>query len=76
MPTETSLRLVDRPWFNKLLILLAAAMWGLSFTTMKGLVTQMPVFYLLAARNIIASVAMLLWVRGRFVRQLDRGRTT
>lgn len=43
-------------------------MWGLSFTTMKGLVTQMPVFYLLAARNIIASVAMLLWVRGRFVR--------
>ena len=69
-PSQT--RLLDRPGVNKLLILLVAALWGFSFTTMKGMVTQMPVFYLLAVRNVIASVAMLLWVRGRFVTHLDR----
>ena len=65
--------LLDRPWVNKLFILLAAALWGLSFTTMKGMVTQMPVFYLLALRNVIATLGMLAWVRGRFLRALDGG---
>ena len=73
--TEPSLppRLIDRPGFNKLCILLVAMIWGYSFTVMKGLVTEMPVFYLLALRNAIATAAMLAWVRGRFLREMDRG---
>ena len=73
MPHDTShVRLIDRGWFNKLCILLVALIWGYSFTTMKGLVTEMPVFYLLAVRNAIAAAAMLAWVRGRFARAFDR----
>ena len=71
--STTHTRLVDQPWFNKTCIFFVALIWGYSFTTMKGLVTEMPVFRLLAIRNAIASVAMLAWVRSRFVRQLDRG---
>ena len=67
-----SVPLVDRPWFNKVLIFFVAALWGFSFTTMKGMVTQMPVFFLLAVRNAIASITMLAWVRGRVVRSSDR----
>ena len=65
--------LTDRPWFNKLLLLSVALMWGLSFTTMKGLVSELPVFYLLALRNGIAAVVMLLVVRGNMLRQSNRG---
>lgn len=67
-------RVVDRPWFNKLCILLVAALWGYSFVTMKGMVTQLPVFYLLAMRNAIAALAMLVVLRGR-VRALRDRRT-
>ncbi len=67
-------RLLDKPLVNKLLILFAALMWGISFTTMKGLVNEMPVFYLLAVRNALATVAMVAWVRGRLLR--ERGRRT
>lgn len=70
---STPTRLIDRPAFNKLCILLVAMIWGYSFTTMKGLVTEMPVFYLLAVRNAIATAGMLAWVRGRFLREMDRG---
>lgn len=72
MRGSSQIPLIDRPWFNKLLILCVAAIWGYSFTTMKGMVAQMPVFRLLALRNVLASAVMLLWVRGRFVRALDR----
>lgn len=65
-------RMIDRPWFNKLCILFAASMWGYSFVTMKGMVSQMPVFYLLAMRNALASAALVLALRGRFVRTRDR----
>ena len=65
-------RLLDRPLVNKLFILFAALMWGISFTTMKGLVNEMPVFYLLAVRNALATVAMVVWVRGRLPRERDR----
>ena len=73
MPDQSAKqRLIDRSWMNKLFILFAAAMWGYSFTTMKGLVTEMPVFYLLAVRNALATLAMLVWVRGRLLRALNR----
>lgn len=65
-------RMIDRPWFNKLCILFAASMWGYSFVTMKGMVSQMPVFYLLAMRNALASAALVLALRGRLVRTRDR----
>ncbi len=65
-------RLLDRPLVNKLFILFAALMWGFSFTTMKGLVNEMPVFYLLAVRNALAMLAMAAWVRGRLLRERDR----
>lgn len=65
-------RLLDRPLINKAFILFAALMWGISFTTMKGLVNEMPVFYLLAVRNALATVAMVVWVRGRLLRERDR----
>lgn len=65
-------RLLDRPLVNKAFILFAALMWGISFTTMKGLVNEMPVFYLLAMRNALATVAMVVWVRGRLLRERDR----
>ena len=47
-------------------------MWGYSFVTMKGMVSQMPVFYLLAMRNALASAALVLALRGRLVRTRDR----
>ena len=72
MSSQASQRLVDRPWFNKLCILLVAALWGYSFVTMKGMVTQMPVFYLLAVRNAIAAAAMGLVLRGRLRALRDR----
>ena len=72
MSPQASQRLVDRPWFNKLCILLVAALWGYSFVTMKGMVTQMPVFYLLAVRNAIAAAAMGLVLRGRLRALRDR----
>ena len=65
-------RLLDRPLINKAFILFAALMWGFSFTTMKGLVNEMPVFHLLAMRNALATVAMVVWVRGRLLRERDR----
>ncbi len=65
-------RLIDRPWFNKLCILFAASMWGCSFVTMKGMVSQMPVFHLLAVRNALASAALVVALRGRLVRTRDR----
>lgn len=65
-------RLLDRPSTNKLFILFAALMWGFSFTTMKGLVNEMPVFHLLAIRNALATAAMAVWVRGRLRRECDR----
>lgn len=65
-------RLVDRAWFNKLCILLVAGIWGYSFVTMKGMVAQMPVFRLLALRNLIATLAMVVFLRGRLVRMRDR----
>lgn len=67
-------RLVDRVWFNKLCILLVAGLWGYSFVTMKGMVTQMPVFFLLATRNTIAALAMVALLRGRLA--LVRNRRT
>ena len=70
--TTTPSRLIDRPWVNKLFILFAAAMWGISFTTMKGMVTEMPVFHLLMMRNALATLGMLVWVRGRFLSAFDR----
>ena len=72
MSTNAPQRLVDRPWFNKLCILLVAALLGYSFVTMKGMVTQMPVFYLLAVRNAIAAAAMGLVLRGRLRALRDR----
>lgn len=72
MTTAVPQRLVDRPWFNKLCILLVAALWGYSFVTMKGMVAQMPVFYLLTLRNAVATVAMVLLLRGRLRALLDR----
>ena len=36
------------------------ALWGYSFVTMKGMVAQMPVFYLIAVRNVVATVAMVV----------------
>ena len=60
MTAAAPTRLIDRPWFNKLCILLVAALWGYSFVTMKGMVAQMPVFYLLMLRNAVAAVAMVL----------------
>ncbi len=69
---QNTVRLTDRPWFNKLLLLSVALMWGLSFTSMKGLVSELPVFYLLAVRNGIATVAMLLVVRENMLRHSDR----
>lgn len=66
--TAPQARLIDRPWFNKLCIVFATAMWGISFVTMKGLVSEMPVFYLLAVRNTIACLALVLVLRGRLIR--------
>lgn len=64
----TQRRLVDTAWFNKVCILFVALMWGVSFVTMKGLVNEMPVFLLLAIRNAIASLALVVFLRGRIVR--------
>lgn len=73
MPSaQNDVRLTDRPWFNKLCILFATLMWGISFVFMKGLVSQMPVFYLLAVRNAIATIAMVLALRGRLVRESNK----
>ena len=68
----SQMHLLERPSVNKLFILFAAAMWGISFTTMKGLVTEMPVFYLLTMRNALATLAMVAWVRGRLWHERDR----
>lgn len=72
MSSPEAVRLIDRPWFNKLCILFAASMWGYSFVTMKGMVAQMPVFYLLAVRNALAAAALVVALRGRLVRTRDR----
>ena len=72
MEEHGAVRFVDRPWFNKLCILLVAALWGYSFVTMKGMVAQMPVFYLIAVRNVVATVAMVVVLRGRLRALLDR----
>lgn len=53
-------KLLERPGFNKLLILVAAASWGLSFIVMKDLVTKLPVFRLLAIRYVLASAVMVV----------------
>ena len=63
--------IVERPWFNKLLILTAAATWGFSFVVMKDLVDRVPVFWLLAVRYALASAVMTL-VFGRRMRALLR----
>ncbi len=61
-------KLIDRPWVNKLFIFLAAALWGYSFVMMKGLVTEMPVFTLLAIRNALATLFMAVYLRGRLLK--------
>lgn len=60
-------RLLESPAFNKFLILVAAATWGLSFIVMKDLVNQVPVFWLLAVRYTLASCVMVAvaWPRLR-----------
>lgn len=70
MPTQTSLPLVDRPWFNKLLITVAAATWGLSFVFMKDLVDKVPVFWLLAVRFSLAAIVMALVLNRRLLAAL------
>ena len=63
-------RLLDRPWFNKLLITSAAATWGLSFVFMKELVDKVPVFWLLAVRFGLSAVVMGLVLNRRLVAAL------
>ena len=67
--------LLDRPGFNKLLILIAAATWGLSFVVMKDLVDKLPVFYLLSVRYALASVIMVLASRRKLAQALRSTRT-
>lgn len=70
--SEVRVRFTDRPWVNKLAILVAAALWGYSFVVMKGLVSEMPVFFLLAIRNALATLFMVIYLRGRIVSSFDR----
>ena len=58
--TDERLHLARRPLFNKLILVITAVMWGISFVTMKDLVSKMPVFWLLAERFGFASLAMFL----------------
>lgn len=54
-----NLRLTERPWFCKLLILACALAWGFSFLVMKDVTALFPVFWLLLVRFAIATVLML-----------------
>lgn len=74
--TTDTMPVVERPWFNKLLILTAAATWGFSFVVMKDLVDRVPVFWLLAVRYALASVVMLLVFRRRVIVLLRSRRAT
>lgn len=61
------LRLVERPWFCKLLILACALAWGFSFLIMKDVTALFPVFWLLLVRFSVAAFLMLaiFWKRIR-----------
>lgn len=72
--TQTELRVTERPWFNKLLILVAAATWGFSFVVMKDLVERVPVFWLLTVRYLLSTLAMVAVLRGRLLRSLRERR--
>ena len=65
--SPTTMRLIDRPRFNKLLITFAAATWGLSFVFMKDLVDRVPIYWLLAVRFGLSAVLMALVLNKRFV---------
>lgn len=65
MPASEQLPLLDRPWFNKLLITSAAATWGLSFVFMKDLVDKVPVFWLLCVRFALSAIVMALVLNKR-----------
>ena len=69
-PEDSQLPLLDRPWVNKLLILVAAATWGLSFVFMKGLVDKVPVFWLLAVRFTLAALVMAAALNRRLLKAL------
>lgn len=47
---------LDRPGPNKVMLLACAVVWGISFTTMKDVVAQVPTFWLLAIRFTMAAV--------------------
>lgn len=57
---HNEMRLVERPWFCKLLILACALAWGFSFLIMKDVTALFPVFWLLLVRFAIASLLMLV----------------
>lgn len=59
--TSQEVRLVERPWFCKLLILACALAWGFSFLLMKDVTAQFPVFWLLLVRFSISTVLMLIF---------------
>ena len=52
-------RLVDAPWFNKLLIVACALAWGFSFFVMKDVTAQFPVLWLLLVRFGLSALLML-----------------
>lgn len=69
----TQQRLVERPWFCKLLILASALAWGFSFLVMKDITALFPVFWLLLVRFAIATLLMLLFFHKHIRANLDKG---
>ena len=68
-------KLLEHSGLNKLLILVAAASWGLSFIVMKDLVSKLPVFRLLAMRYALASAVMVIVAWPALKRALRSSRT-
>lgn len=65
-------RLIDREWFCKLLIVCAAVSWGASFFILKDVIAQLPVFFVLAFRFLLAGALTVLLFRKRVMAHLDR----
>lgn len=63
---------LDKPTPNKFLLLACAVIWGISFSSMKDVVAQIPTFWLLAIRFTMAAVLCAVVFHRQLARHLDR----
>lgn len=68
-------RLFSRPPY-KLMLLLAAALWGGSFVILKGALDVIPASWLIGIRFVLAGLVMCVLFWRRLSRYLDRGHLT